>query len=1153
MNKLSILCLTALSALCGSHAGAAEVSEKFVVVHCESPGTLTLTEDALIAPNLKVTGDIDYRDFETLKYATISVTRTLDLSETVIHEYTSGDSGTRGDWMIGDADKITYPADMMPAGAFSEVRDNSISTFTRGSSTLSKIILPSSLKGFMKGAFTSYSIIRELEVPAGSTTLRQDGQLVYSYDGSTLLAMPPAYFGDITVAKSVTSVADGALDVARPASVTFSTVVPPTIPEGRTVSTAYIIAPDPQAYSEIFPDVDCIASLETITVTDLQPGTLMSTLGNMGYTRKDVRSVKLSGTLSIDDFNALVELPNIHAVDLSQATVECENISTDFRISNPSITSFQFPKFSKGMYLTIDSSSMLYGDLNVPRPTMGFYNYSKRFTSVILPATLYSLGDRTFPEYNVTETLDLSQCSEMTELKISYETQCLTTLRLPENLKTLKYIYGPIKEINLPASLQEIYGGSWMVEKLTLPASLQVCSLSSLPMVKEIDASAARSLYQFTSLSNAPNLKTLDLSMCPLNYFSMFGGVSTGGLVVSGGTRYRATNVRGIESVKLPSTIKELNAFADCPNLKEVDMMHCFRLTSIQGLINCPSLTSITLPESVKTIHGLRDCPALTSVKSAAAVPPTYSADKSGDDIVPLDFSKISLTVAKDCGGAYRMAEGWESCKSISDDAYRVSLSQYPLYSGVTNYAQLLLYGAGLYAPGATATLDGYPSGTFSLVGWQVNDEMIKSNPCTVTVNGPVSAVPDYALDSNLCEAVVKVSVPERQDIKLTIFSYQRVIYVDGKKFAEWKYTSSNQSTYTITLNAGEHEIAISSEMFTLSFDEIEETRSTERYSVTDLCLNSNNALLQLYPAYFDMDVLDLSGQSKLNYIYNRSANRIPRVNVSDCPELTGISLSNSAVEKFDFAGTPLTDIRLSYNSLKEFDLSDLPDLENLDLEYNQIKTLDITGLSKLRILDVSYNGLTDFVYGGNTALTTLYINNNALPALNLNDFPAMDYCLAYGQQLSMTIATDNLDTELLDDGNFDLSRASNWEAIWAGENGYSYGLPCTVEGTTVVIPAEAGRELTLTYDYLISPESDKWVYVRIELTRENFNSVDDLVAEGLVAVNGNRVTFADGIQGQIHTVSGVTVFNGTGESSPLPKGIYIVSVGSSVMKISIP
>lgn len=98
-------------------------ADKYAVVHCEEPGNLTLTREAYYSPNLKIVGNIDARDFKTLKQVTINVTRTLDLSEAVIHEYTGRDGcmapGLQPDWMVGDGEgAVTYDANMFPINAF---------------------------------------------------------------------------------------------------------------------------------------------------------------------------------------------------------------------------------------------------------------------------------------------------------------------------------------------------------------------------------------------------------------------------------------------------------------------------------------------------------------------------------------------------------------------------------------------------------------------------------------------------------------------------------------------------------------------------------------------------------------------------------------------------------------------------------------------------------------------------------------------------------------------------------------------------------------------------------------------------------------------------------------------------------------------------
>lgn len=186
--------------------------EEFVVLHCDSPGELVLSEEARISPFLKITGEIDAHDIAKLKRATINVTRVLDLSETNIHEYT-GTEGTELDlspnWIVSPPVPKTYPANTFPTQAFTEVRDNSLSKYIRGSYSLQKLILPASLTGFMEDALTNNYVLTEIEVPASSITMRGEDHLVYSYDGTTLLAIAPAYYGDLTVAESVVSVTDG--------------------------------------------------------------------------------------------------------------------------------------------------------------------------------------------------------------------------------------------------------------------------------------------------------------------------------------------------------------------------------------------------------------------------------------------------------------------------------------------------------------------------------------------------------------------------------------------------------------------------------------------------------------------------------------------------------------------------------------------------------------------------------------------------------------------------------------------------------------------------------------------------------------------------------------------------------------------------------
>lgn len=1147
-----LLCISSFST-------SAEVTEDFVVIHCESPGSLTLSEESLIAPNLKVTGTIDARDFRTLKEVTMCTTRELDLSEAVIAAYTGTDgcasSPGGGGWMIRSDGGVDYPANTFPVGAFTEWRNNSLYDFCEGTETLARLILPATLEGFMEGSFISKSILTDLEVPASSTTIRNEGHAVYSYDGSTLLAVAPAWYGNLIVPATVTSIAPTAFEAASPASVTFTSPQMPLFPEEAKLNTLYIIAPDPAPYQEKFPEIDCLSELTPITVTVAEPGMLMTEIGNKGFSRNQVKALTVSGTLSYDDFEALVGLPSLHFADLSEATVQNEDWQRVV-ISNPALTELKFPKFSHPINLRIEAEARLHGHIDVPYNTYSFNSYSPRFSSATFPAYYQTSADRLFPYYSVVEWLDFSQCAELDELTGYAYMGRLSSVKLPENLKKIINFYGPVKEMNLPVSLECIYGGRWLIDKLTLHEALTEFTVYSLPMVKEIDASKASSLATFRGLDHAPNLKRLDLSLCPIEHItSLFGGVSTGSLVVSGGSAYKAVSVKAIESVALPSTLKSLNGFTDCPALKALDLMQCFRLESLYGLNNCPALEYVTLPESLKSINGFINTSALTSIKCAAPTAPTYTYGYLDESDKSLVFSNISLLVGEGTAGSYRMSEGWEQCKNISDAAYCLSISLDNLEDVTENLRSLNLYGAGLYAPEEEAELNGLPYGSFLVKGWKAGEETIESNPGKVKVTSSLTVAPLYTLDYEKCDLVMTVSATEPAVVPLWLGFYSRAIYVDGKKVDEFSDTHWRERTTKIGLDAGTHLIAVASPLFSVNFEEGNEYDPEESptFKVTDFHLNNPGALASLTTFNFDMDLLDLSGCDTLLDVTTKGYNRILKVDLSDCTRLYRVFLENTSLEEFIIPGANLTSLALPGNLLTEIDLSGYPHLENLNLASNRLKSLDISPCHDLLYLTMYDNELTEFKYADHPLLEMLYLYDNNLSHFHAEDFPALSYYGCSSQEFEMAISEADFDISLIDADGFDPSRISEWWIEGYMGTDYLIRVDAEVEGNKVIIPEEFGSNLWLKYNYLTNPSSGFTTEHSINLTREGFGSVGDLMAEGIFSIDGNMVIFADGITGEVYTPGGVSIFKGNGQSPALPSGVYIVRIGSSVKKIAIP
>lgn len=240
-------------------------------------------------------------------------------------------------------------------------------------------------------------------------------------------------------------------------------------------------------------------------------------------------------------------------------------------------------------------------------------------------------------------------------------------------------------------------------------------------------------------------------------------------------------------------------------------------------------------------------------------------------------------------------------------------------------------------------------------------------------------------------------------------------------------------------------------------------------------------------------------------------------------------------------------------NSLQGIVFGNHPELTNLNISGNEIEgTLDISGMPNLTEMRAYDNHISTFKYGNHPALRRLLVERNALTHIHADDFPVLSSFACYGQQAALSISTPNFNAKTLASTGFDVNRASDWWAEWE-ENGERRYHECEVISGVVMIPEEAGRDVVLIYSYLTDAANNKKTNFNLQLTREGFNSIDDLIAEGIFSISGNRVVFADGIAGEIYTPAGICVYNGYGESDALPKGIYIVRVGSSIMKISLP
>ena len=134
-------------ALCIGQLLMAQVSKTLTLASAGTLSTtLTATEKTTIT-HLTITGSIDVRDVKCMSNE-LTVLAELDLSGANVVAY-SGSDGT-------SSDLTDYPANEMPAGAFSYNGDNV---------TLKNIIFPNSVTSIGKNAFIGCAVLTSLTLP----------------------------------------------------------------------------------------------------------------------------------------------------------------------------------------------------------------------------------------------------------------------------------------------------------------------------------------------------------------------------------------------------------------------------------------------------------------------------------------------------------------------------------------------------------------------------------------------------------------------------------------------------------------------------------------------------------------------------------------------------------------------------------------------------------------------------------------------------------------------------------------------------------------------------------------------------------------------------------------------------------------------------
>ena len=946
-------------------------AEEFITLRSETAGTLQLTEDALMATHLKIEGHIDARDFATLKEVTISRTRILDLSDAIIDAYKG-----YGCWInlgsshiVRPSQDIEYQANVLPGYAFSEARDNSLYKWCEGSTTLRRIILPKTLVDIHPLAFVACKALTELRTVENSELKSVDNAIIYTKDEKRLVKVAPAYAGKLELSQRTETVDSCALSDVTLSGLVITSDKMPTFKGADQVTTAYVESKFVDECKALFPNTDCMESLETIEVTNNEKEGILAALGELGYRRDDVRSVVVNGTLSDSDIKALFALPNLYYADLSNATT-----TTDYvEMQKTRMCEVKMPKgnYSLAMY----NNAYLCGDLVLPEGIIYLYYAGNNHRSVRMPSTLTYISEDSFQKSHVRK-VDFSVCVGLLEMK-SVFSGCtnLETLILPPSLEILTGVSNaPLTHITLPESLKTM-GAFYRcdLEEVVFPSSLECLDgyggLYEMPRLKRIDASKATKLTQINNdhyFDNCPYVESVDFSQSPIENFTGFNGgndtVPQTRVVAMGGTRYPAPFIANrLSKVKLPSTLKTLSGFKNSPLLTEVDLEHCYRLEKVEGFEGCTQLTEISVPANLTQFAlTLKGCDNVQSIRCAALQPPTITSSLQADKM-----QQITVYVPIGRKGVYYMSEGWENCKEVVEAGYSVMLSE--------NATSALVHGLGMYAAGESVTLssESYMANELQravVKGWNINGVWHEGETVTFVPDANSKVTPVYGLTApDFSLAQISFSLEAKSDtthyLRLGLNGTAKIYDENGVLLQD---KSEGYREYTLQLHKGIQRFAITGGLYHVLLNDYNEYNTTV---MSDLRIKDDK-LHYLTAYYLGIQEVDLTG----------------------CPGLYDIILSNNALKELDLSGCPLLgDLNASNNALQTISLGERPNLTRLDLSANSLHELDLEGCPALEYLSVGNNAFPAICLGEKPNLTSLSLSNNSLHELDLEGCPALE------------------------------------------------------------------------------------------------------------------------------------------------------------------
>lgn len=277
--------------------------------------------------------------------------------------------------------------------------------------------------------------------------------------------------------------------------------------------------------------------------------------------------------------------------------------------------------------------------------------------SIVIPETYTAIDFSAFQRCKSLKTVTIPDAVEYIDFNAFRECSSLETVNLGKGVKSL---------------------GGWIfsdctsLKSLTFPASLEAIGEAPFEGCTSLESLSVEDGSQFF-YNLGEGLVTKERDMLVAYPFAKAAGdlVLPEGIAAIGSDVFKGS---AIVTVKIPNSVRLIDgSFPNCNDLVSVDLGAGVDTIQYCSFYNCPSLSKVLLPASVKYLgkYAFAGTTELTELTCLATEPPVWKESYDWDDNIYFNqftddaFANAVVKVPAESLEAYKVAMGWEYFQNI--------------------------------------------------------------------------------------------------------------------------------------------------------------------------------------------------------------------------------------------------------------------------------------------------------------------------------------------------------------------------------------------------------------------------------------------------------------------------------------------------------